>query len=197
MIESKDKRVVHFLFNPGYPAKQSPFSKQVGRLMDGTLAEQNEADKKAYEEWIEKYKLEELEDGEPNPLLEQDSPDFCCMLQGLHRVVFSTADDPFFKVPINKYHPELVVVDRDGTVLSTVNPQNRRDDNYQISYADDFRDTALKINDDKKICISLGAMKKPGMSIFLFVRENDLTGKPVREGDFDRAWFRISNEETN
>ena len=31
----------------------------------------------------------------------------------------------------------------------------------------------------------------------LVIRENDLTGKPVKEGDFDRAWFRLSNEETN
>ncbi len=27
MIESKDKRVVHFLFNPGFPAKQSPYAR--------------------------------------------------------------------------------------------------------------------------------------------------------------------------
>jgi hypothetical protein len=31
----------------------------------------------------------------------------------------------------------------------------------------------------------------------LLIREYDTTGKPVREGDFDRAWFRLSNEETN
>lgn len=35
------------------------------------------------------------------------------------------------------------------------------------------------------------------MSIFLFIKEFDTTGKPVKEGDFDRAWFRLSNEETN
>jgi hypothetical protein len=33
--------------------------------------------------------------------------------------------------------------------------------------------------------------------ILLLVRENDLTGKAVKDGDFDRAWFRLSNEETN
>lgn len=31
----------------------------------------------------------------------------------------------------------------------------------------------------------------------LLVREKDTTGKPVKEGEFDRAWFRLSNEETN
>jgi protocatechuate 3,4-dioxygenase beta subunit len=66
-----------------------------------------------------------------------------------------------------------------------------------MNYMDDFRDPALKINDDKKIQIQLGAFKEKGTSIFLFIREFDTTGKPVREGDFDRAWFRLSNEETN
>jgi hypothetical protein len=33
--------------------------------------------------------------------------------------------------------------------------------------------------------------------ILLVVRENDLTGKPVKAEDYDRAWFRLSNEETN
>jgi len=66
-----------------------------------------------------------------------------------------------------------------------------------MNYMEDFRDAALKINDDKKIQISLGAITKPGTMILLLVKENDITGKPVKEGDFDRAWFRLSNEETN
>lgn len=66
-----------------------------------------------------------------------------------------------------------------------------------MNYMDDFRDPALKINDDKKIQIQLNAFKEPGVNIFLLVREFDTTGKPVKEGDFDRAWFRLSNEETN
>lgn len=118
-------------------------------------------------------------------------------MQGLHRICFSTADDPFYKVPVTKYYPELVVVDQDGSVLSVINPQNKKDETYQISYFDDFRDSALKINDDRKITIGLGAIKKPGVSLLLFIKENDLTGKPVKESDYERAWFRISNEETN
>ena len=33
--------------------------------------------------------------------------------------------------------------------------------------------------------------------VLLLVREYDLTGKKVSEGDFDKAWFRLSNEDTN
>lgn len=32
------------------------------------MIEQNEVDKKAYEDWIEKYKSEELEEGDVNPI---------------------------------------------------------------------------------------------------------------------------------
>jgi len=31
----------------------------------------------------------------------------------------------------------------------------------------------------------------------LFIKEYDTTEKPVKEGMFDRAWFRLSNEDTN
>lgn len=130
MIESKDKRVVHFLFNPGFPGKFSPFAKKVSRLLDGTLQEATETERKAYEDWIERYKNEELEEGEQNPLRDQDSPFFSFVLDGMHRLCFSTADDPFYKVPVNKYFPECVLVDSDGTVLSRVNEDNRKDDTY-------------------------------------------------------------------
>ena len=66
-----------------------------------------------------------------------------------------------------------------------------------MNFMDDFRDPALRVNDDKKIQIGLGALKTPGTSIFLLVKETDISGKPVKESDFDRAWFRLSNEETN
>ena len=37
MIESKDKRIVHFMFNPGYPSKISSFARKYKRFMDGSL----------------------------------------------------------------------------------------------------------------------------------------------------------------
>ena len=55
----------------------------------------------------------------------------------------------------------------------------------------------MKINDDKKIQIQIGAIDKPGTSILLVVRELDTSGKNVSEDHFKRAWFRLSNEDTN
>ena len=55
-----------------------------------------------------------------------------------------------------------------------------------------------KINDDRKIRIRIGAIRDPGTMILLTVREFDNTGKPpLKEGELDRAWFRLANEETN
>ena len=64
---------------------------------------------------------------------------------------------------------------------------------------DDIRDPKLKINDDKKILISIKQMTEPGTMILLTVKmytdgENNAIGK---EDDFKRSWMRLCNEETN
>jgi hypothetical protein len=33
--------------------------------------------------------------------------------------------------------------------------------------------------------------------VLLFVRSFDLRAQPPKEGEFDRAWFRLNDEETN
>ena len=62
-----------------------------------------------------------------------------------------------------------------------------------------MRDNVLKINDDRKIQISFNQIKEPGSMILLTVRQFvPKDGRVVgKEGEFDRAWFRLSNEETN
>lgn len=67
-----------------------------------------------------------------------------------------------------------------------------------MSYSEGNRDPVLKINDDRKVQITLGGIKTPGTMIMLFVRDFDNRSKPApKEGEYDRAWFRLSNEETN
>jgi len=57
----------------------------------------------------------------------------------------------------------------------------------------------LKINDDRKIQISFNQIKEEGTMILLTVRQFvPKDGRVIgKEGEFDRAWFRLSNEETN
>ena len=96
---------------------------------------------------------EELEEGEKNPIQFEDMPYFNFMMNGVNRLAFYTADDPFFKGPVNKYYPEVVVFDTNGEILEIISPTNKLSEKYQMTYMEDFRDLALKINDDRKIQI--------------------------------------------
>jgi len=69
----------------------------------------------------------------------------------LNRLCFSTADDPFYKTSVSKYYPECIVYNEKGEVLARVNPKEKKQESMQMTYLDDFRDSALRINDDKKI----------------------------------------------
>jgi len=95
----------------------------------------------------------------PNPVVYGDMPYFHCELSGgMNRMCFSTADDPFYKAPENKYYPECVVFNANGQELCRINPTNRSHEE-SMCFCEDFRDPAMKINDDKKICINLAKMK--------------------------------------
>ena len=45
--------------------------------------------------------------------------------------------------------------------------------------------------------MNLVTLKKPGRMVLLCVRTFDLRKHPAQEGEFDRAWYRLNNEETN
>ena len=199
-IESKDKRVVHFLFTTGLPTKVSPFARKYSRFLDGSLAQFEAQERDAFAGYAERLAGEQLEDNETNPVVYGDMPFFHCDLTGgLSRLAFSTADDPFYKTSESKYYPEAVVFNTKGEILARVNPDSRASEEYHMAYLDDVRDNVLKINDDRKIQISMNQIKEPGTMILLTVRQfvpkdGRVLGK---EGEFDRAWFRLSNEETN
>ncbi len=66
-IESKDKRVVHFLFNSGLPTKISPIARKMKlhlQMSPAELREFEEEEKEKFLGYIEKLKAEELDEGE-------------------------------------------------------------------------------------------------------------------------------------
>ena len=63
-IESKDKRVVHFLFSTGLPTKVSPFARKYSKFLDGSLAEFEAAEKEKFAGYAQRLASEELEEGE-------------------------------------------------------------------------------------------------------------------------------------
>jgi hypothetical protein len=115
----------------------------------------------------------------------------------LNRIAFSVADDPFYKTFKPKYYPELIVTNKKGKLLSVINPYNTKSDKHGLEYLDDFREPNLKLNDDRKVRITLSHLVKPGTMILLTVKCFDLRKNPPKEGEFDRAWYRLIDEETS
>jgi stress response protein SCP2 len=54
------------------------------------------------------------------------------------------------------------------------------------------------VNDDRKVKINLSELmkgSKPGKMILLTVRAESV--RPPKAGEYDRAWYRVVNEDTN
>jgi hypothetical protein len=62
---------------------------------------------------------------------------------------------------------------------------------------DSFRDEKLRINDDRKVRMSLTDFSEPDCMILLLVRSFDTRGEKVADGAFAHSWFRLQNEQTN
>ena len=161
---------------------------------------------------------ESLPDEEPYPIVFEDMPWFTCELTGLSRISFSVADDPFYKSSKAKYYPEVYLIGgRDSEIKAAITPNKRKSEKYPsaFEYCEDFREPALRVNDDRKIRINLSDLlnrkRKDGSHdhlhqekprnqkmIILAVKCFDVSKRmPVRPGEFDRAWYRINNEDTN
>ena len=48
MIESKDKRIIHFLFNPKVPVQETNFSRKYIKLLDGSMDEFENEEKEKF-----------------------------------------------------------------------------------------------------------------------------------------------------
>ena len=132
-----------------------------------------------------------------DPIVREPSPFEELELKSLHRLAFAVADNPFMKTDVAKYYPEIHVVLADGTLAATISPSNKSDAIFGSSYyMDNFRDDHLRINDDRKVRLTLSDFKdRRDMMILLTVRMNDAKG--AEKGAFDQAWYRLQNEDTN
>ena len=166
------------------------------------LSEFEALEQDKFGKYVEAMEAESLPEDEQYPIVFEDMPWFTCELTSLSRIAFTTADDPFYKSTRSKYYPELVLINSKSQIKAVINPMQPRVEKYAsvFEYMEDFREPTLKVNDDKKIKINLGELmkdSKPGKMILLVAKCNDLRRHPPRAGEFDRAWFRIINEDTN
>jgi len=103
------------MFNTGVPNKLSPFARKYQLFLNGTLKEKEASDKENFDIFIQKVMMDELEEGDKNPIEYGDMPYFNCELSssshsgGMNKLSFSTADDPFYKTSIGKYSTLVLI----------------------------------------------------------------------------------------
>ena len=169
---------MHFIFNPGQVGKISPFTRKFLKFMEGAeeLAEFEKNEAEAFDAYIEAISKEE-EDA-VDPVVYGPNPFYELELKSLHRLAFAVADNPFMKTDTAKYFPEVHVILADGTIVTNISASNKNDPNFGSSFfMDNFRDDHLKINDDRKVRLTLSDFKdRRDMMILLTVRVQDLKG---------------------
>ena len=131
LIESADRRIVHFIFNPsqpdedkgGCPVKQSPFTRKFVQLLEGPEVleafEKQEAEK--FEEYV--TAIQQEDENPINPIVYPKNDFYEIELKSLHRLAFAVADNPFLKTDTAKYYPEIHVVQADGEVVTSISPK--------------------------------------------------------------------------
>lgn len=116
----------------------------------------------------------------------------------MQRISFAVADNPFIKADVEKFYPEIHVISGKGELLTTISPSNKACDKFGNSmFCSDFRDDKLKINDDRKVKLTLSDFYDKDTMILLTVRSNDMTGEKFDPAVYKDAWFRLQNEDTN
>ena len=125
LIESADRRIVHFIFNPKQKCPISPFSRKFIKMMEGAeeLEEFEKTEAEAFDQYIEAI-TNEQEDA-VNPVTFGPNPFYELELKSLHRLAFAVADNPFMKTDSAMYYPEIHVILADGTLVTTISPNNR------------------------------------------------------------------------
>ena len=98
----------------------------------------------------------------------------------MQRLSFSVADNPFIKADVEKFYPEIHVISGSGELLTTINPYNKNCDKFGASmFCDNFRDDKLKINDDRKVKLTLSDFTGKDTMILLTVRAFDVSAEKV------------------
>lgn len=86
--------------------------------MDGELEQFETEEHEKFEQYLEKFVEETLEDGEHNPVQYEENEYFELELKGINQISFAVANNPFFKLEVEKYFPEALVLNGEGKILA-------------------------------------------------------------------------------
>lgn len=81
--------------------------------MEAVEAEEHEK----FDAYIDKYVEDTLDDGEHNPITYGENQNQELYLHGIDHISFAVANNPFFKLEIEKYYPTAVIVNKDGKIM--------------------------------------------------------------------------------
>ena len=201
VIESKSRRVVHFMFKPCGTNKISPFARKLKLMAEGELEEFEREERERVETYLDKLVEEQLEDHERFPTTFIDNPYFDLELNSINHISFAVADNPFYKTQVDKYYPEALVLSDSGEIIAHLGggkPNSQIVDYPSLRYRQNFRDDKMRVNDDRKIEAKLSEFTQPGTQIIFMIRTNDLRQeRNIPENTYDSAWFRLQNEQTS
>lgn len=188
LLESVDKRIVHFIFDPKQPVNETTFTKKFVKMMADELEEYQQQEDEQFEEYCAQLAQEDAGEVE-NPITHEPNQFYELELRNLKCIAFAVADSPFLKTENAKFYPELHVVNGKGEILTTFGPNNKSCKDFPHTiYMENFRDDKLKINDDRKVRLNLNTYDKdPSIMILLTVRTFD----DKLAGDYSQAWFRL------
>lgn len=105
---------------------------------------------------MERLTEEQLEEGEQNPIKYPFNKFYELELNCLNNIAFAVADNPFVKSDTPKFIPECYIISGNGELIAKIGPDCKIIENFENSmYCENFRDDLLKINDDRKIKLTL------------------------------------------
>jgi hypothetical protein len=177
------------MFNPRQPCPTTPFTRKLNWYLQGIYDEMEAQDKEQFNGYIEKILEERLEEGDTNPVKYEPNMYYELELKSLNNIAFAVADNPFVKSDTPKFFPECYIVSGGGEIIGHMGPDSDHVEDENMAYHENFRDEALKVNDDRKIQLYLDSFEDPNACIFLMVRVND--SKQTSSKHYDQAWFRL------
>jgi len=81
--------------------------------MDGSLADFEEVENKAFDNYVEDYKNEQVDEvSHKYPIEFKPNSFFELELNALERIAFAVADNPFFRGDVAKYYPECHIINQ-------------------------------------------------------------------------------------
>jgi len=98
----------------------TPVARKFQLLMDGKLEEFEREEHEKFEQYLDKFIDDALDEGERCPIEFPENHFYELELNQISYASFAVADNPFFKNEIAKYYPEAIVLNQQGDIITYI-----------------------------------------------------------------------------